>query len=124
MPIRREAGDDVAQAVEADPAGEDLDDRRDRPHQQLVELAGPDQLARATRCPRRRASPTPSVMKIRAYMVTTCQKVQPLTSGMRWKIVQMKRKPAIWIEHGREHEHDEVRLVGQDRLHLLAQQRK
>ena len=34
--------------------------------------------------------------KIRAYIITTCQKVQPLMFGMRWKIVQMKRKPANW----------------------------
>ena len=34
---------------------------------------------------------------MRAYIVTTSQNVQPLTSGMRWKIVQMKTKPATWV---------------------------
>ena len=37
-----------------------------------------------------------SVTKIRAYIITTCQNVQPFTLGMRWKIAQMTAKPASW----------------------------
>jgi len=33
---------------------------------------------------------------MRAYIITTCQNVQPLMFGICWKIVQMKRKPVNW----------------------------